>query len=196
MKNLKACLLLYAALSIITGMAYPLAVTLAARTLFPRPAEGSLIRIQGEVRGSSLIGQKFSSPAYFWPRPSAGDYGAVPSAASNLGPTSAELKKQVEARRNNLAPYFSSPIPADLLLASGSGLDPHISPEAALAQIEHVAKARGLNDEQKEKLTDLVKQNIQSSQWHILGSPRVNVLLLNLALDSSFPPAWSTGAGP
>ena len=196
MKNLKACLLLYAALTIITGMAYPLAVTGIARTWFRNQAEGSLIRIQGKVRGSSLIGQKFSSPAYFWPRPSAGDYGAVPSAASNLGPTSAALKKQVEERKKNLATYFSSPIPADLLLASGSGLDPQISPEAALAQVEHVAQARGLKAEEKQNLAALVKQSIQPPQWRVFGRPRVNVLLLNLALDSLYPRALPQGARP
>jgi potassium-transporting ATPase KdpC subunit len=196
MKNLKACLLLYVALSIITGMAYPLAVTVAARTFFRNQAEGSLVRVQGEVRGSRLIGQKFSAPAYFWSRPSAGDYSAVPSAASNLGPTSAQLQKQVEERKQKLAPYFSSAIPADLLLASGSGLDPHLSPEAALAQVDHVVQARGLKAEEKQTLIALVKQHIEPPQWRVFGGPRVNVLLLNLALDSLYPPALPKGTGP
>jgi len=187
MKNLKSCLILYVILSIVTGMAYPLLVAVLARTFFWNQAEGSLIRIQGQVRGSSLIGQKFDSPAYFWPRPSAGDYGTVPSSASNLGPTSAALQQAVEERRKRLAPYISNPIPPDLLLASGSGLDPHISPKAALAQIDHVAKARGLNAQEKESLTALVNQHIQTPQGRVLGGPRVNVLLLNLALDSLYP---------
>ena len=196
MKNLKSCLLLYLTLSIITGMAYPLVVTVLARTFFPDQAGGSLVRIQGEVRGSSLIGQKFDSPAYFWPRPSAGDYATIPSSASNLGPASAGLKQAVAERRQRLLPDISDPIPPDLLLASGSGLDPHLSPQAALAQIDHVAKARRLNAREKENLAALVRQQIQPPQWRVFGSPRVNVLLLNLALDSLFPSALPKGAGP
>ena len=187
MKNLKSALILYGALTLLLGAAYPALVTVAVRAVFPKPAAGSLVRVDGEVIGSSLLAQAFDSPAYFWPRPSAGNYGAVPSAASNLGPTSAGLKQAVEERKTRLAPFFSGPVPAELLLASGSGLDPHLSPEAALAQIGHVARARRLNAEAREQLTALVNEQIEGPQWGVLGRPRVNVLLLNLALDSRFP---------
>jgi len=184
MKNLKSCILIYVMLTAITGAAYPLTVTIVSRFLFPDKSEGSLIRINDEIRGSRLIGQKFNSPAYFWPRPSASDYGTMPSAASNLGPTSADLMKAVEDRKKQLSPFISDPIPADMLLASGSGLDPHISPEAAFSQIDHVVKARGFSSRQREELVSLVKRHIEKPQWGIFGSPRVNVLELNIALDS------------
>lgn len=184
MKNLKSLVLLYVTLTAITGAVYPLAVTIVSRILFPEKAEGSIILINSEVRGSKLIGQKFTSPEYFWPRPSASDYGAIPSAASNLGPTSAALKQSLTERRKTISAYISEPIPPDLLLASGSGLDPDISPEAALSQVDHVAKARGFSTQQREALVSLVKQHIEKPQWGIFGSPRVNVLELNIALDS------------
>jgi len=187
MKNLFSCIVLFVILTIITGLVYPLAVTGVSRVLFPEKVKGSLILVKEEIIGSSLIGQKFQSPAYFWPRPSASDYQAVPSSVSNLGPTSAALKQAMDDRKKNLVPYFSSSIPAELLLASGSGLDPHISPETALAQIDRVAKARGLSARDKERLIALVKKNTEGPQGRIFGSPRVNVLRLNLALDLSFP---------
>jgi len=184
MKNLKTCALLYLMLTAITGVAYPFAVTIVSGLLFPDKSTGSLIRIDGEVRGSRLIGQKFTSPAYFWPRPSASDYGTLPSAASNMAPTSALLKRLVAERKVQVSEYISVPIPPDLLLSSGSGLDPHVSPQAALAQVYHVAQARGLNEQQKENLLALVKQHTEGPQWAIFGSSRVNVLELNIALDS------------
>ena len=184
MKNLKSIILLYLILTVITGAVYPLAVTVVSRVLFPDKVEGSLIQINGEVRGSRLIGQNFASPEFFWSRPSASDYGAIPSAASNLGPTSAVLKQSTAERRKILSAYIAEPIPFDLLLASGSGLDPHISPEAALSQVDHVAKARGFSFQQREELVSLIKQHIEKPQWGIFGSTRVNVLELNIALDS------------
>ena len=187
MKNLIACVILFAVLGLVTGVIYPAAVTAVSFCLFPEKAGGSLVRINHETVGSGLIGQKFSSPAYFWPRPSASDYGTLPSSASNLGATSAALKLQADARKKNLAPYFSGSIPADLLLASGSGLDPDLSPEAALAQAQHIAKARGLSAPEKERLIALIKEKSQGPQWHIFGAPRVNVLELNLGLDRLFP---------
>jgi len=191
MKNLKSLVLLYLILTAITGVGYPLAVTVASRVLFPDKVEGSLIRINGKVRGSKLIGQNFQSPQYFWPRPSASDYGAIPSAASNLGPTSLTLGQLIDERRKKLSSYITEPVPPDLLLASGSGLDPHISPEAALAQVDHVAKARGFSSQQREELASLVKQHTEKPQWGIFGSPRVNVLELNIALDSMRSPLLS-----
>jgi potassium-transporting ATPase KdpC subunit len=186
MRNLKPCIVIYIFLTVITGILYPLFITLIAKGLFHDESNGSLYDESGTVRGSFLIGQQFTDPAYFLSRPSASEYATVPSGASNLGPTSDNLKLEVESRRRQLALYISEPIPADLLLASGSGLDPHISPEAALAQITHVAQARNLSPDQIESLNELVRQYIEPAQWGFLGAPRVNVLMLNIAVDSLF----------
>jgi len=183
MKNIKSCVIIFLMLSLITGAIYPLLTTAIGQGLFKNQAGGSLILVQGQTRGSSLIGQSFKSPAYFWPRPSASDYSALPSSGSNLAPTSAALQKAVNERRARLSQYIASPIPADLLLSSASGLDPHLSPEAALAQVDRVAKARGLDEEKKARLVEMVKQRFEPQQAGIFGSPRVNVLQLNLALD-------------
>ena len=188
MKNLFSCIILFVILTVITGVIYPLGVTGVSGVLFPEKAEGSLIRINGEIAGSSLIGQNFADPAYFWPRPSASDHQAVPSGASNLGPTSDKLKQAVDGRRKKLAPYFSSAIPADLLLASGSGLDPQISPEAGLQQVDHIAKVRGLSGPEKDRLIGLVKENLEGPQVGIFGQARLNVLRLNLMVDLMFGP--------
>ncbi len=174
-------------LTILTGMLYPVAITLAANVLFPVQANGSLIERDGHTIGSALIGQSFTSDRYFWPRPSAVDYNPLPSGASNLGPTSAALQATVIERAaairqaNHLAK--DAVIPTDLLFASGSGLDPHISPDAARLQIDRVATARGFTSAQRAQLTALVEQSIEPPQLGLLGEPRVNVLLLNLAVD-------------
>ncbi len=186
MKNIISGIMLFAVLTVITGIIYPLLVTGVSQVMFPEKAQGSLVRLEGAAIGSDLIAQKFSSPAYFWPRPSASDYQTVPSAASNLGPTSAGLKQIIEDRKRELAPYFSGPVPAELLLASGSGLDPELSPEDALSQVAHVAKARGLSQVDQDRLIALVKENTESPQFHIFGQARVKVLRLNLALDAMF----------
>ena len=140
-------------------------------------ASGSVISRDGQAVGSALLAQKFESDLYFWPRPSAGDYATVPSGASNLGPTSEALKKAIAERRAK----FGADAPEGMLSASGSGLDPHISPEAAMQQINRVAKARNLNPE---RVGALVKAAIEAPQWGVFGEPRVNVLALNLRLDS------------
>ena len=186
MRNLKSGILIFLIMAVLTGGVYPLVITVIAQTAFPDQANGSLIRSDGQVQGSLLAGQKFTLPEYFWPRPSISDYNALPSGASNQGPTSAVLKQAVEDRATILTPYISVEIPADLLLASGSGLDPHISPDAALAQIDHVAHARNLSIVQKTHLTELVNQFIEQPQWGIFGAPRINVLRLNLAVDDMF----------
>lgn len=186
MKKIRPCIVLFGILTIITGVLYPAAITVVAQLLFADKANGSLIRQGDEIRGSQLIGQKFTSNAYFWGRPSASDYSTLPSAASNQGPTSDLLKSAVENRRKHLARYISGTIPADLLQASGSGLDPHISPEAALAQIGHVAKARHLSGEQTVRLKELVTRSIEGPQMGIFGAPRVNVLKLNMETDLMF----------
>ena len=186
MRTLKSCIILYFTLTIITGIAYPAVVTGILQLIFPNKANGDLILTGTETKGSESIGQKFTDPSYFWSRPSTTDYSPLPSGASNLGPTSESLKQTIQNRQNNLTPYISLPIPGDLLLASGSGLDPHISPNAALAQIDHVAQARNLSNEQKTKLTELVQSEIEKPQWGIFGAPRVNVLRLNMLVDKTF----------
>jgi K+-transporting ATPase ATPase C chain len=143
--------------------------------------------VDGKLKGSRLVGQKFINERYFWSRPSAIDYNPMPSGASNLGPTNTTLREEVQKRRTQIdttyALFLDANLPIDLLYASGSGLDPHISPEAARLQIGRVAKSRNLTPEQKAKLADLVERCIEPPQWGIFGEPRVNVFLLNLALD-------------
>lgn len=164
------------ALTLITGVAYPLLVTGVAGALFPKQAAGSLIEKNGTVVGSELVGQKFEKDIYFWPRPSAGDYNPLPSGGSNLGSTAKKLKEQVDAARAKYGPD----VPQDLIFASGSGLDPQISPDAAFFQVGRVAKARGASEDEIRKL---VESKIEGYQLGFLGRPRVNVLALNLALD-------------
>lgn len=189
MKDLKAALLLFAILTLLLGGIYPTVVTVAARILFPDQAGGSLITDKdGKVIGSHLIGQEFTGEKYFWPRPSATGgfpYNPQLSAGANLGPTHPELIRQVRERIYRLRQTgVDGAIPADLVSASASGLDPHISPESARLQIARVAKGRGLSNEQVEKL---VAGSIEGRQLGALGIPRVNVLALNLALDKASP---------
>ncbi len=171
-------------LTVITGIIYPLMVTLASQALFPAQANGSLERVNDVAVGSSLIGQANVDARYFWVRPSAISYNPIPSSGSNLGPTSATLQTTVAQREadfraaNNLADEVE--VPVEMLFASGSGLDPHISPEAARLQIDRIAAAR---DIPREQIVALVEAQIESPQLGFLGQPRVNVLLLNLALD-------------
>ena len=173
-------------LSVITGIAYPLLVTGISQVLFKDQANGSLIVEKDKVLGSRLIGQPFSDPKYFWSRPSATSpqpYNGASSSGSNQGPTNPALKEAIEGRVKALRDAggdASKPIPVDLLTASGSGLDPHISPAAAEYQIPRVAKSRNIGED---KLQALVQQHTQGRQLGILGEPRVNVLELNLALD-------------
>jgi K+-transporting ATPase ATPase C chain len=173
-------------LSLITGVAYPLLVTGIAQTLFSFQANGSLIVKDGKVVGSALIGQPFDDPKYFWGRPSATSpfaYNAGASSGSNLSPTSANLVKAVQERVNTLReadPGNTAPVPVDLVTASGSGLDPHISPAAALYQVSRVARARKLAPEAVRALVD---RHTEGRFLGLLGEPRVNVLTLNLALD-------------
>lgn len=176
-------------LTILLGVAYPLVITGISQVVFPRQANGSLITKDGKVIGSELIGQNFTKPEYFQGRPSAAGNGYDPtsSGGSNYGPTNQKLIDRVKAsvaqfHKDN--PDYHGPIPADLLTASGSGLDPDISPASAEVQIPRVAKARGITDDQ---LKQLVAANTTSPDLGILGEPRVNVLKLNLALDQQFP---------
>ena len=179
---------LFLALTLLTGIVYPLAATGVARLCFPRQASGSALGRDGKVIGSELLGQSFTNMSVFWPRPSGADFATIPNGASNKGPTSADLKKAVAERVARLRQAHGlppdAPVPADLLLASGSGLDPHISPAAARFQLERVARARGFDEVRRQRLATLVEQRVEPRQFGFLGEPRVNVLKLNLALDS------------
>jgi len=175
-------------MTVLTGVIYPFIMTGVAQLAFPARANGSLVMKDGKIIGSELIGQKFDSTIYFWSRPSAIDYNPIPSGASNLGPTSDNLKKQVAERRRLFATNNSladtSAIPKEMLFASASGLDPHISPEAALLQLKRVAMARNLNETQKQKVQQLIKDKTEEPQFLLFGEPRINVFELNLSLDS------------
>src|SRR5262245_52437361 len=191
MRELRTALFVLLALTGITGIAYPLAVTGLAQLLFPSQAEGSLIERDGRIVGSALIGQPFDDPRYFWSRPTATGkfpYDASASSGSNLGPSDARLTDAVRARVEALRaadPGNAAPIPVDLVTASGSGLDPHLSPAAALWQVARVARVRGLAPAAVEAL---VRNQTQGRWLGVLGEPRVNVLELNLALDRTAGP--------
>jgi len=194
--QLRPALVSLALLTLITGLAYPLLVTGIAQVVFPQQANGSLIVKDGQVVGSSLIGQPFDDPKYFWGRLSAtGTYpynafnaeALTASSGSNYGPLNPALLDMVQARIDALKaadPENTLPIPVDLVTASGSGLDPHISPAAAEYQVARVARARGLDES---VVRDLVAQHTQGRDLGVLGEPRVNVLELNLALDALNP---------
>jgi len=177
-------------LTVITGVAYPLLVTGIAQLVFPRQANGSLVESGGKTIGSTLIGQPFSDPKYFWSRPSATSpqpYNAMASSGSNQGPRNPALTDAVKDRIKALRdadPDSKAPVPADLVTASASGLDPEISVAAAEFQLHRVAKARGLDED---KVRALVTANTSGRTFGILGEPRVNVLALNLALDQAKP---------
>ena len=196
-REIRPAILVLVVLTLITGLAYPLAMTGIAGVLFPRQAQGSLIEKDGKVIGSALIGQEFKEDKYFHGRPSAtlapdpadssktvsAPYNAANSGGSNLGPTSKALAERLKEDVEKLkAENPNMPVPVDLVTTSGSGLDPDISPEAALFQVPRVAKARKLRED---RVRQLVTENTKGRLAGILGEPRVNVLALNLALDAA-----------
>jgi len=185
MKNLSTAVLLFLVLTVITGLVYPLLVTGIAQAVFPHQANGSLIVQGGRAVGSELIGQPFSGPRYFWGRPSATTppYNAAASTGSNLGPTNPDLLNRVkaDAERVRKAHPGKGPVPVDLVTTSASGLDPHISPAAAFYQVDRVAAARGLAPA---AVRVVVERHVEGRTFGFLGEARVNVLELNLDLDS------------
>ena len=184
--HLRPALMILLLMTLLTGVAYPLVVTGIAQALFPAQANGSLVVKDGKPVGSTLIGQPFDDPKYFWSRPSATSPfadNAGSSSGSNLSPTNPDLVKAVQGRVDALRaadPGNTAPVPVDLVTASGSGLDPHISPAAALYQVPRVAKVRKLDPE---TVRQLVERHTEGRFLGFLGEPRVNVLTLNLALD-------------
>jgi K+-transporting ATPase ATPase C chain len=200
LREIRPAILILVLLTLITGLAYPLAMTEIANAILPKQAQGSLIERDGKVIGSALIGQEFKSDKYFHGRPSAttqpdpadssktvpAPYNAANSGASNLGPTSKALNDRIKEDVDKLkAENPSSPVPIDLVTTSASGLDPDISPEGALFQVPRVAKARNMPEE---RVRQLVSENISGRLIGLFGEPRVNVLALNLALDAASKP--------
>jgi K+-transporting ATPase ATPase C chain len=187
LRELRPALMVFLLLTVLTGVIYPGVITLVASAFFPDQATGSVIERDGKAVGSKLLGQAFTGPGYFWSRPSATGpqpYNAALSSGSNQGPTNPALESAVRDRIAALRaadPGNTRPVPADLVTASGSGLDPHISPAAAEYQVARVARARGLDEG---RVRQLVREATQGRTLGLLGEPRVNVLELNLALDA------------
>jgi K+-transporting ATPase ATPase C chain len=185
-KQLKSAFLAFLLLTVITGIIYPLTITVIAQTFFHHQANGSIILKDGKSAGSALIGQSFDDPKYFWGRLSATSpavFNALASSGSNLGPLNPALRQSIEARIKsfkNADPNNNSPIPVDLVTACASGLDPHISIAAAMYQVPRVARLRGIS---REEIVKIVRENTQGRLLGIIGEPVVNVLLLNMAMD-------------
>lgn len=186
--HFRPCFVLFGLLTLLTGVVYPAFITALAQTVFHNQANGSVIMRDGKAVGSELIGQTFDDPGYFWGRPSATGptgYNAVASSGSNLGPTNPALLDAIKSRVEAIRiahPDQTKSVPVDLVTASGSGLDPHISPAAAEFQVGRVAKARNLSED---KVRELIASNTEGRSLGVMGEPRVNVLRLNLALDAA-----------
>ncbi len=185
LNQLRPAFAMIVTMTLLTGLAYPLAMTGLAQAIAPQAATGSLIERNGTVIGSALIAQGFTGADYLHPRPSVGDYATMPTAASNLSPTSAALADTVAARRAAWQAENGGEAPMDAVTASASGIDPHISPDNALGQAARIATARGLSDAQ---VRQIITAQTEPRWLGLYGQPRVNVLLTNLALDAAFPP--------
>lgn len=181
---------IFTVLTVLCGIIYPLLITGFTQSIFPEKANGSLIIENNKIVGSELIGQKFDSACYFQSRPSAVNYNPLPSGGSNLGPINEKLKEQVAERSKQWGksnPKVSAEkIPAEMVFASASGLDPHISPTAALLQIDRIVEVRNLTDAQKQQIVELVNELTEKPQFSLLGESRINVLKLNMALDKQY----------
>ena len=188
MKTIIISLKIFLFFTVLTGIIYPLVITGIAQVIFPRRANGSMIVKDNKIIGSELIGQAFDSSIYFSSRPSAISYNPLPSGGSNFGLTNKKLKELVNFRKNEFIKNnlldSTAKIPAEMLFASGSGLDPHISYNAAMLQMERISKARNFNNFQKKKLIELIKTRDESPQFFFLGEERINVLLLNLETNN------------
>ena len=186
LSQIRPAILLLVLFTLLTGLAYPLAITGIAAVVFPDQANGSLVVRDGTVIGSRLIGQGFAADKYFWGRPSAAGqngYDATSSGGSNLGPTAKKLLDRVAGDVKKLQASGGPSVPVDLVTASASGLDPHVSPAAALWQVPRIARARNVS---ADRVRALVEANVEGRTFGVLGEPRVNVLLVNLALDRQF----------
>lgn len=186
MKNFKIAILLFVVLTVLTGIIYPLLITVAGQLLFPYQANGSFVKNKaGKIIGSELIGQKFQNPKYFLARPSAIDYNPMPSGGSNLAIGSKALQKNIQDCKTQFLKQNPTvkKVPDDLLFASGSGLDPHISIAAANAQVDRIVKIRKWSAAKKQAVKNIINKLTEQRSWIILGEPRINVLKLNLALD-------------
>lgn len=189
MKTILSPLLFLLLMTLLTGIVYPALAMLAGYSLWFEKSAGNLVYDDGVIKGGALIAQKFSEAHYFWPRPSASDYSAVPSGASNLGPSNKDLGEVIGKRRGSLAlAHHTTPelVPEELITASASGLDPHVSKEAILFQMKRVKEARKLSDAAEKMLTELIEEAEEKPFLFALGKPVVNVLLLNLAMDRAF----------
>ena len=182
------CVKFFIITTILTGLVYPLFIALIGQLVFPGQSNGSMMTNNGRVIGSALISQKFDQDKYFWPRPSSQDYNPLPSGGSNLSATSKQLQDIVEARKQKLLKADpakkAEDIPSDLIYASASGLDPHISPAAAVFQVDRVVKDRGLDSAKKDAIIALIGRLTEGRDLGVFGEPRVNVLRLNAELDN------------
>lgn len=187
MKTLIVSIKIFLFFTLLTGIIYPLFITGVTQIVFPAKANGSLITRNDKVIGSELIGQQFDSTIYFSSRPSVISYKPIPSGGSNYGPTNIKLKNLVVERKKQFIAFNQldslAVIPSEMLFASASGLDPHISPNAALLQVDRVAKARGFDSSHAQQLVNLINRQTENLQFSLLGEPRINVLILNIELD-------------
>ncbi len=187
MKNFMISLKIFLFFTILTGIIYPLLISGIAQAIFPEKANGSMIVKDGKTIGSALIGQRFDSTIYFTSRPSAISYNPLPSGGSNYGLTNTALNKLVNDRKHQFVTFNQldtlTPIRSEMLFASASGLDPHISPGAALLQVDRISKSRNFNESLKQQLINLIHDKTEKPQYNLLGEERINVLLLNIELD-------------